>query len=109
MMTYTLSVLLNKTNTEIEINTDFSRLSKEEITDLSKVLWDYSLQVEGTFKLETDADGWITWTFFLYVLDHGTYSDSYTIEEVHEVKDHLVELITKTLPSKSIVCIGFDN
>jgi hypothetical protein len=104
-----ITVLLNHTGTEIEVSLDTQLLlSREEIDQLNKVCWDYHWEVEGTFEVKVDTEGFVTWVFFCYVLDHGNYSESYSKEEIEKVKKELVELITKTLPSKSVKCIGFE-
>lgn len=103
-----ITVLLNDTGTEIEVSTDSQLLSKEEIDQLNKACWDYQWEVEGTFESKTDTESGITWTFFCYVWDYGTYSDSYSKEEIEEVRKKLVERITNALPSKSVKCVGFN-
>lgn len=105
-----ITLLLNNTGTEIEISLDTQlMLSREEIDQLNKVCWDYQWEVEGTFEVSTDTEGFVTWIFFCYTLDHGNYSKSYDKTEIEKVRKDLVQLITNALPSKSIKCIGFDN
>lgn len=104
-----ITVLLNDTGTEIEVSTDTQlMLSREEIDQLNKVCWDYHWGVEGTFEIQVDTEGFVTWIFFCYTLDHGNYSESYDKESIEEVRKELVERITYALPSKSVKCVGFD-
>ena len=104
-----ITVLLNHTGTEIKVSTE-NRLSKEELSKLNKILFDYSQEIEGTFSLTTNIDGGMIWVFFLYVLNYERYSDAYSKEEVEQVRENLVELITNNLPIPSglIKCVGFD-
>ena len=104
-----ITVLLSHTGTEIVVSTE-NRLSKEELSKLNKILFDYSQEIRGTFSLTTDMDGKMIWIFFLYVLNYERYSDFYSKEEVEQVRKNLVELITNNLPlpSELIKCVGFD-
>jgi len=106
MMTYDIGIKLNETGTEIEVSTDHTRLSREEINILAKVLWEFKEQLEGIFNVEIDAEGWIEWKFGLYVLDYGRLSENYSEEEVEQVRKKLVDLITRTLSFKSIMFLG---
>jgi hypothetical protein len=101
-----ITILLNKTGTEIEV--DSQLLSKEELSQLNKILFDYSWEVEGGFRANKYGDGGVDWIFYLYTTDHGEFSEKYAKDSIEQVREDLVELITNALPSKSIKCVGFD-
>jgi len=83
------------------VTLDASKLSKEEVSNLNIVLWNYVWTLEGTtidISYELDRQYWI-----LYLpISHESQ------ESIEQLRKELIGLIKDAIPYRSILLEGFD-
>lgn len=95
-----LTVTLDEGDSNIEIRTSsISLLSREELSNLSKVLWDFSWEIDVCEFIATNEK---TTQYWVYSFPYST-----KVDYLKELRWKLLPIIRESISGKSISFVGW--